>query len=728
MAATARRLALAAIAVVLALPPPATASDATGTAEFVAGEVVVRYEPGTTAAERRAVRSRIDASLEERVAIPRMELLDLTPGGSVRAAVAELEGLRDVSFAEPNFLYQPTVLPNDTDFDQLWGLNNVGQDINGTGGSLIDADIDAPEAWNTEQGESGVQVAVVDTGISLGHPDLAGNLWTNPAELDNGLDDDDNGLVDDVAGWDFAAEDEDPSDLDGHGTHVAGTIGAEGNNTTGVTGVNWDVSLMPLRACSLDGCPNVDVAAAFSYAAEMGADVVNASLSGPGSSFSRSSAVASAPDTLFVVAAGNDSEDNDSTPQTPCNIAAANLICVAASNRTDGLASFSNFGPESVDLAAPGIVTRSTYPFETPDPVSQTFSSASNPPIGPGWTRGGHPKSWARTTEATSLSGGTLADSPGGDYDPSADNHARFGPVNLTGMSGCHLRYQLALDLEGNILGADRLFVESSTDGDNFTTLETLDQDDDVTKETRVVDLDTVSGMPSVYIRFHLVANGDGAVGDGAHIDNFRIRCPADEYHFLSGTSMATPHVSGAAALLRAQNPAASVEDLRAWLLDGVDLKPAFAGVVASGGRLNLARSLAGAGGADIHRPQTTIGSGPTAAGTRGPASFGFAADEQSSFRCSVDGAAPTSCSSPSTYRRLALGLHRFSVYAIDQAGNIDRTPAARDFRIKRTKRCRTLRRKLRRARARHRRLRTAETKQRVRVLRRERRRACRTF
>ena len=235
------------------------------------------------------------------------------------------------------------------------GSAHTGQIVNGVPGTA-DADIDGPEAWDTETGSSDVVVAVVDSGVTYDHPDLAPNMWSNPGEIPgNGIDDDGNGFIDDVRGWDFIGVDNDPFDLNLHGTHVAGTIGAKGDNNQGITGVDWDVSLMALRALDNYGSgSNAGITAAFNYAGDNGADVVNASLNGTGFSQAMLDSINAAPNTLFVAAAGNNATNNDTTtPRYPCNYVAPNNICVAATNSNDGLASFSNVGATSVDLAAP---------------------------------------------------------------------------------------------------------------------------------------------------------------------------------------------------------------------------------------------------------------------------------------------------------------------------------------------------------------------------------------
>jgi subtilisin family serine protease len=199
-------------------------------------------------------------------------------------------------------------------------------------------------------------------------PDLAPNLYTNPGESGagretNGIDDDGDGRIDDVHGWDFVDDDNQPQDDNGHGTHVAGTIGARGNDGNGVAGVSWSTSLMPLRVLDANGSGYVsDAITAYSFAARSGARIVNASLGGSSYSRAERDAIAAAPNTLFVVAAGNDAQNNDSSADYPCDYTLPNIVCVAATDQNDDLASFSNYGATNVDLAAPGVDIVSTWP------------------------------------------------------------------------------------------------------------------------------------------------------------------------------------------------------------------------------------------------------------------------------------------------------------------------------------------------------------------------------
>src|SRR5688572_13555134 len=215
----------------LALAAPAARGSAPPEPKFVPGQLLVRFEPGTSRAESKAVARELRARITDRFEIvPGAALLDLPDGLGVRRADRQLTALDEVRLAEPDFIRRIAAIPDDTLFGQLWGLNNTGQSVNGTLGTP-DADIDAPEAWNTSTGTSTVTVGVIDTGLATAHPDIDGNLWVNTGEIPGNSDDDDlNGFEDDVNGWDFVDGDNTTDDPNTHGTHVAGIAGAEGNN------------------------------------------------------------------------------------------------------------------------------------------------------------------------------------------------------------------------------------------------------------------------------------------------------------------------------------------------------------------------------------------------------------------------------------------------------------------------------------------------------------------
>ncbi len=239
----------------------------------------------------------------------------------------------------------------------MWGLHNTGQSVWTLG--TADADIDAPEAWATTKG-AGAIVAVVDTGVETTHPDLAGQLTGNAGERGlgretNGVDDDANGKIDDWLGWDYVNGDNTRRDAGNfHGTHVSGTVAALKDNAIGVAGVAPEAKVVPLKIFGAPGtlASSSVIAQAFDYAGDIGADVVNASLGGLGSSQTVTDAIAAHPNTLYVVSAGN--SNDDAALYMPCNSPAANLICVGSSDNRDLRSSFSNYSATAVDLFAPG--------------------------------------------------------------------------------------------------------------------------------------------------------------------------------------------------------------------------------------------------------------------------------------------------------------------------------------------------------------------------------------
>ncbi len=309
-----------------------------------------------------------------------VRVVELPPGMSVPQGIQHIRQQLEKAnvaaaldrriYVEPNYLWYPLeVPPNDPYFRYLWGLHNEGQAFMEPLGIPLtgrpDADIDAPEAWAQREDASDVIVAVIDTGVDISHPDLRDIIWVNEGEIpDNGIDDDGNGYVDDVHGWDFYHDDNtvfDDAVDDDHGTHVAGTIAAVANNSTGVAGIAWGAKIMPLKFLGPDGGATSDAIRAITYAAQHGATLSNNSWGGGGYSEALRLAIKEA-GILFVAAAGNDALDNDIFPHYPSSYDLDNVIAVAASDWVDGLASFSNYGQQSVDLAAPGFWILSTVP------------------------------------------------------------------------------------------------------------------------------------------------------------------------------------------------------------------------------------------------------------------------------------------------------------------------------------------------------------------------------
>lgn len=285
--------------------------------------------------------------------------------------INELNSLESVAYAEPDYSVQALYLPNDTFVSEQWAVNNEGQ----TGGSF-DADIDAVESWDRYKNGSNVVVAVIDTGVKYDHEDLVDNIWVNPNEIaGNGIDDDNNGYIDDIHGYDFVNSDGDPMDDNDHGTHCSGILGAKGDNNLGIVGAAHTANIMGVKFLSAGGSGNTsDAIDAVLYAVDNGAKILSNSWGGGAFSQALFDAISYANDhdVLFIAAAGNNSSNNDSSPSYPANYDLPNVISVASSDHNDQRSGFSNYGL-SVDLAAPGTDILSS----TSDGGYQEFSGTS---------------------------------------------------------------------------------------------------------------------------------------------------------------------------------------------------------------------------------------------------------------------------------------------------------------------------------------------------------------
>ena len=335
--------------------------------EHVPGQALVHFKADLAAGRRDQILRGLGASILETLrdgptpAQDRWVLLGFPDDMPVAAFLHALAPFAEVECAEANWVVRSINTPNDPNYPQLYGMNNTGQ----TGGTA-DADIDAPEAWDIVTGGS-VVVGVIDTGIDWNHPDLVPNLWVNAAEQNGaaGVDDDANGYVDDIRGWDWVSDDNNPMDGHSHGTHVSGTIAGRGNNGLGVAGVCWQARLMALKFLSDAGSGAIsDGVLATRYGTLNGARLTSNSWGGGGYSQAMVDALTEA-DTagvLFVAAAGNNGSNADTAPMYPAAYTNPNVISVAATDNNDALAYFSNWGATSVDVGAPGVSILSSTP------------------------------------------------------------------------------------------------------------------------------------------------------------------------------------------------------------------------------------------------------------------------------------------------------------------------------------------------------------------------------
>jgi len=441
--------------------------------EYVPDRVMVRFAPGAAAAERANVRAAIGAELDVAYTIvPGLERLTLAPGRTVEEAVTALQRNPNVLYAEPDFVVRATITtPNDPSYADLWGMANIK----------------APTAWDTTTGNPATVVAIIDTGMDRSHPDLQDNIWTNPDETaGNGIDDDRNGYVDDVYGWDFAYNDNNPSDGNGHGTHTAGTVGARGNNGVGIVGVNWQVKLVALKFLSDSGSGATSNAVlAVQYAQKEGIRVSNNSWGGGGYSQSLYDAISAAKSIghLFVAAAGNDNFNTDILPHYPSSYTLDNIISVASITSTDARSSFSNYGAVSVDLGAPGSSILSTVPggyatYSGTSMATPHVAGAAAMLVGlhPTWTYGEIRDAILGTVRPISalagktVTGGTLDLAAAVNYQPGGS--PPLAPSDLAGSALSSTEIRLTwTDNSGN---ETAFHVERASGGGEFATIRTL--------------------------------------------------------------------------------------------------------------------------------------------------------------------------------------------------------------------------------------------------------------
>ncbi len=563
-----------------ALPSGASAEIRSSSPDhrYVPGEALVRYVPGTDASERRELRSAAEVGFEESLLLARTQVVSFD--GPVRDAIARLEQQPGVVDAQPNFIYHAlAAAPNDTHFGHLWGLG-------GTPG------VGALPAWDRSLG-AGQVIAVVDTGVDLTHPDLLPNLWSGPGG---------------IHGHDFVDNDAVPDDFNLHGTHVAGTAAAAANNALGVAGVAPQAQIMGVRVLDAEGRGgSSEIANGIAFAANSGAGVINLSLGGLGgagdTAMSNAIALAESKGAVVVAAAGNGGDDgvgdnNDTTPTTPCTLPNANLICVASVTKTGVRSDFSNFGRTTVDVGAPGgdgsgdpdadvLSAKPAWANLVPEHFDSGFANwTASPPTG-GWGPAGG-----------GISGDSATDSPGGNYANNTNSQFQRTAIDLTGQHGCRLDFFLLLDgvqadPSGNPVDAVGVGVAATSllaeefAGDTGGFFERV--------EFAIPGADNQSDVKPTFT----FRSDSSVVGDGAYIDDFNLLCRGNsypntiagdaaadggDYTAIAGTSMASPHVAGVAALVRAIDPGASPSQIVQALKNGAKPVAGLTGVTVAGG------------------------------------------------------------------------------------------------------------------------------------------------
>lgn len=570
----------------------AVSTDDQSRRDYVSDELLVKFNPQTNRLAKSSFIAEVKAQRDKGLPISRLHLLKLPRDADARVMAELYASDPRIEYAQPNYVYYTQVLPDDTDYNNLWGLKNIGQTIvdpvygtnnPGTPGN----DMNAETAWDEQTDCRNTVVAVLDTGINYTHEDLAGNMWQG-------------GTANPNHGYDFVDHDDDPlpSAGESHGSHVAGTIGAVGNNARGTTGVCWQAEIMSVRVLGPGGSgTTASIIEGVDFAVNQGAKIINMSLGGTGGSEgdALSEAISNAGDAgaIVVASAGNGGSDgiadnNDVTPFYPCNYTAPNIICVAALDQGYELTSFSNYGRESVDVGAPGANIKSAVAGSV---VTEDFS---------GWTRTGD---WGiATTEDLFCSAETVpslvnpsdfCESTAGPYANNADDVA-YQVFNLSAPvigAGVHAYVEYFMAVNDTFA-----FAVDRTGGNPFGTPIIQDAGNSVSPARRFsYDLTKSSCLTtSCSIGFRVQSDASGTDW-GARVFGFHVNTTIDgaaTYSLLNGTSMAAPHVTGLAALVWSYNPGYTYADVISSVVNSGDLLMALDSITTEGRAVDAYKAL----------------------------------------------------------------------------------------------------------------------------------------
>lgn len=578
----------------------------------VPNEILVRFIPDISEEKKEAVRQSLGATLVKTINTISVEYWRLPPDTSTEAAMEYLRKLPIIQHTEPNNLSKPMSIPNDPEFNKLWHLRNTGQEVNGIPG-VPGADISIDEAWNLETGSPNMVIAVIDTGVAFEHPDLSNNIWLNTDEISgNGIDDDNNGYIDDIVGWDFVYNDNNPSDYsndlygNGHGTHVAGIIAAQGNNGIGVTGVMWRCKIMPLQIFDvfeinsfLDSLiQEVNIILAIEYAVDNGAKIINCSFGGsPFSQFTYDMInYANKNGVLIVAAAGNGGsdrigDDNDVNGFYPAGYDLPNIISVAATNASDELSSYSNYGIQSVDVAAPGGNASIANIYSTVPPERVTLFYDDFESGGSKWLTSGIYENWSLVYSP--LFGSNVIQDSVDSYHSNENSWlAMADPIDIIGYKGLHFKFNIYYSLENNY---DYLFLESSHNGIDYDPkISFTGLSSSILPYKHWSNDKEVTG--SYYFRFRLSSDSSFNYG-GVYFDDIEITgipwvFDGNEYGYKSGTSMAAPVVSGVAGLLWSYVPELTLWQVKQIIIQKGDKLNSLNDKIYYGNRVNAYKAL----------------------------------------------------------------------------------------------------------------------------------------
>lgn len=569
-------------------PVFAAASAFAGNLQYVPDQVLVKFKPGVAATLRAQMAQSYGAqTMQSLGSKSEVVLAKLATGRTVEQAVAAYKNDPNVAYVQPDYIYHIQSVPNDPKYDQLWAAKNAGQSIitgsypqvTRTAGN----DMNLESAWSVKTDCRSVVVAVVDSGVNYNSEDLSANMWAGNAKH----------------GQNFASDaaigvNSDPMDLNGHGTHVAGIIGAVGNNAKGGVGVCWQASIMAVRVMDALGSGSTStIIQGINYAVTNGAKVINMSLGGTGGFdplYSDAITNAQNNNVLVVVAAGNDNQNNETTAHWPCNFTHANLICVAALDQNYALATFSDYGSTSVDVGAPGTNIYSTW-AGTSGVMTDNLTGGWTPSTttSGGWTYGTLSVGGVNTPFLVNP-----ANYNTGQYSNST-NDKMYKEFNLSGVNVAVVDFYAVI----NVMTGDYFNVNyASAGGDPFlaggvpvatgTNLATYPNFLHVTRNIS----DCIGANCS--LGFQLTS--DASLTDkGLAIGYFTIKTLIfnnTSYNTIDGTSMATPEVAGVAALVWANNPLYTYADVANAIKNGGRTTTSLSGKTTTGKAVDAMGSL----------------------------------------------------------------------------------------------------------------------------------------
>jgi len=557
---------------------------------FVEDEILVTFKNTLSSTNVDDLLNSMSVSSSEKIGKQNVRLIKVSNGLSVQQAVNSFAADSNVIHAQPNYRYYATAIPNDASYSQVWALNNTAQQItkgkypiNNPG--VAGNDMDAELAWEHITDCSNTIVAVLDTGINYQHEDLIANMWNSNDPLYPNH------------GFDYFANDNDPMASDGsiHGTHVAGTIGARGNNEIGSTGVCWNVQIMALRVLGPQGGSTAGIIKAIEFASDNGAHIINMSLGSAAAFdllFSDSISYARDRNVVVIVAAGNSATNTDTqTTFYPCNFTQDNLICVAALDQSYALANFSNTGTTSVDVGAPGTNIMSTWPGTKLEVTSFT-----------GWIRNGgwghndtcvlNPAAGPRVMMMNPSNWVGCGPAVPGNYSNN-ENSIMYNNFNLSGLLGARISAQAFIDTE---LQIDFMNAYSKAAGGNPTnpfpiaTISGSTNNFSIPAEFSLEDCLTATCTFGVNLTSNATITKTGI----AIFDMVLQKTEANSavYESINGTSMASPNVAGVAALVRAYNPNFSYQEIVNAILGGGQNTPSLSTTTVTGKAVNAMGSL----------------------------------------------------------------------------------------------------------------------------------------